>query len=152
MQTRKFTSKMLIPVITAAIAIVFITMGVTKYGFWHQMKGPLPGFFPTIIGILLLGLSVLAFIGSLKEEGTAYPIENWAPALGVVAIMVGTLVIGMLPSLAIFVIVWLKWFEKYPWKTTLIGLAVIMAIVIGAFVVWLGVPFPMGFIYEMIAY
>lgn len=152
MLTKKITSKMVIPVVTAIIAIVFIYFGITKYGFMHEVRGPLPGFFPTIIGFLLLGLSILAFIGSLKEEGPGFPIANWYPALGVIAIMLSTLVIGMLPSLAIFVLLWLRWFEKFSWKATLIGFAVIMAIVIGAFVMWLGVPFPKGFIYNLIAY
>jgi hypothetical protein len=50
------------------------------------------------------------------------------------------------------VIVWLKWYEKCSWKTTLITFAVIMAIVLGAFVLWLGVPFPKGLLYNLIMY
>nr|WP_319473304.1 tripartite tricarboxylate transporter TctB family protein [uncultured Sphaerochaeta sp.] len=152
MQLKKVTSQMVIPVITAVIAALFIYLGINKYGFWHELRGPLPGFFPTLIGFALLALSFIAFLGSFKEEKTSYPIESWFPALGVIAIMLATLVIGMIPSLALFVILWLKWYEKYSWKTTLIGLAVIMAIVIGAFVMWLGVPFPKGIIYNWIAY
>ncbi len=154
MQLKKITSQMVIPVITAVIAALFIYFGITKYGFWHELRGgPLPGFFPpTLIGFALLALSFIAFLGSFKEVKTIYPIESWFPALGVIAIMLSTLVIGMIPSLALFVILWLKWYEKYNWKTTLIGLAVIMAIVIGAFVMWLGVPFPKGIIYNWIAY
>ncbi len=152
MQTKKITSKMVIPVVTAVIAVLFIYLGITKYGFWHEVRGPLPGFFPTIIGFALLALSLLAFLGGRKEEGTKYPIENWYPALGVIGIMLATLVIGMLPSLALFVILWLRMYEKYDWKTTLVGLVIIMAIVIGAFVMWLGVPFPKGLIYNLIAY
>ncbi|MCK9524177.1 MAG: tripartite tricarboxylate transporter TctB family protein [Proteobacteria bacterium] len=152
MQAKKVTSKMIIPVITAIIAVAFIYLGLTKYGFWHNVRGPLPGFFPTIIGFSLLAVSLLAFVSGIKEQAEKWPIENWYPAIGVIAIMVSTLVIGMLPSLAIFVIVWLRWFEKFSWKLTLIGLAVVMAIVIGAFVLWLGVPFPNGFIYDWFQY
>lgn len=152
MKARKITSQMIIPVVTAVIAVVFIYLGITKYGFMHPMRGPLPGFFPTIIGFALLGVSALAFAGSLKEERVGYSLENFYPALGVLAIILATLVIGMLPSLAIFVVWWLRYYEKYSWKTTLIGFAVIMAMVIGAFVLWLGVPFPKGLIYDLIAY
>jgi len=141
---------MLIPVFTALVAVVFISFGYAKYGFWHATRGPLPGFFPVIIGTVLLVMSVLAFITSLQEEGTAYPLENWYPAFGTVLIMLSTLVIGMLPSLALFVVLWLKWYEKYPWKTTIIVFAIIMGIVVGAFVFWLGVPFPKGIIFDMI--
>ncbi|MGB4405797.1 MAG: tripartite tricarboxylate transporter TctB family protein [Sphaerochaeta sp.] len=113
-------------------------------------KRPSSWFFPVIIGTVLLVMSVLACITSLKQEGTDYPLENWYPAFGTVLIMLSTLVIGMLPSLAIFVVLWLKWYEKYSWKTTLIVFVIIMGIVLGAFVLWLGVPFPKGIIYDMI--
>lgn len=149
---KKLTSKMLIPVVTTVIAGVFIAMGYVKYGFWDHTKGTLPGFFPVIIGLLLLGTSVLVFLSALKEEGTRYPVENWYPALGTLAVILATFVIGMLPSLAIFVLLWLRWFEKLSWKTTLIVFAIIMGIVIGAFMMWLGVPFPKGMLYDMIAY
>ncbi len=141
---------MLIPVFTALVAVLFASFGYVKYGFWHSTRGPLPGFFPVIIGLVLLVMSVLAFITSLQEEGTDYPLENWYPAFGTVLVMLSTLVIGMLPSLAIFVVLWLKWYEKYSWKTTLIVFVIIMGIVVGAFVFWLGVPFPKGLIYDMI--
>ncbi|NBK24927.1 MAG: tripartite tricarboxylate transporter TctB family protein [Spirochaetia bacterium] len=150
MQKKKITSKMLIPVFTALAAVLFISFGYVKYGFWHHARGPQPGFFPVIIGSVLLVMSVLAFVTSLKEEGTGYPLENWYPAFGTVLVMLSTLVIGMLPSLAVFVVLWLKWYEKYSWKTTLIVFAVMMGIVVGAFVFWLGVPFPKGIIYDLI--
>ena len=150
MQKKKITSKMLIPVFTASAAVLFISFGYVKYGFWHPTRGPLPGFFPVIIGSVLLVMSVLGFITSLQEEGTDYPLENWYPAFGAVLIMLSTLVIGMLPSLALFVVLWLKWYEKYSWKTTLTVFVVIMGIVVGAFVFWLGVPFPKGIIYDLI--
>ncbi len=150
MQKKKITSQMMIPVFTAVVAVLFISFGYAKYGFWHPTKGPLPGFFPVIIGSVLFVISVLAFITSLHEEGTDYPLENWYPAFCTVLIMLSTLIIGMLPSLAIFVVLWLKWYEKYSWKTTLIVFVIIMGIVMGAFVFWLGVPFPKGIIYDMI--
>ena len=63
-----------------------------------------------------------------------------------IAIILLTNVIGMLPTLALFVILWLKVLEKASWKTTLIILVIVMAIVIGVFVLWLGVRFPNGMI------
>ncbi len=150
MQKKKITSQMLIPVFSAVIAVLFISLGYFKYGFWHPTRGPLSGFFPVIIGVILFIISVLAFVSALKTENTSYPLENWYPALGTVAIMLSTLVIGMLPSLAIFVVVWMRWFEKYSWKTTLIVFAIIMGIVLGAFMYWLGVPFPKGIIFDLI--
>ena len=45
---------------------------------------------------------------------------------------------------------WLKLVEKTPWKTTIIILLFLMALVIGVFVLWLGVPFPEGLIMDLI--
>ena len=66
------------------------------------------------------------------------------------AIIGCTYLIGMLPALGLFVVLWLKLVEHTPWKTTLIILAIVAALVIGVFVLWLGVRFPTGLIYEMI--
>ena len=52
MQLKKVTSQMVIPVITAVIAALFIYLGITKYGFWHELRGPLPGFFPLSLDLL----------------------------------------------------------------------------------------------------
>jgi hypothetical protein len=58
--------------------------------------------------------------------------------------------IGMLPALAIFVVVWLKLMEKAPWKHIILILAIVMAIVVGVFVLWLKVRFPEGILFEML--
>ena len=52
---------------------------------------------------------------------------------GGAGIIAGSFIIGLLPSCYLFVILWLKVFEKTGWKETLIVLAVCMAISIGVF-------------------
>ena len=144
----KFGSKQIIPMMTAAVALVFIYVGITKFGFWDEVKGPTPGFVPTIISVLLLAVSVLAFIQSFKDKKPVYPKENFLVILAGIGIFAFTFLIGMIPTIVIYVILWLRLVEKTPWKQTFIVLAVIMAIVLGVFVLWLGVPFPKGFIFE----
>ena len=56
----------------------------------------------------------------------------------------------MLPALGLFVLLWLKLVEHTPWKTTIIILAIVAALVIGVFVLWLGMRFPTGLIYDAI--
>lgn len=147
-----FGVKVLIPIITAALGIVFLALGFGKYGFWDEMRGPLPGFFPSIIGIMLVGMSFLAGIQALKDSAQPIPLRNWLPALGALGIIVASLVIGMLPAIGIFLVLWIRVYEKYPWKTTIITTVVILAIVVGVFMFWLNVPFPKGFILEALAY
>jgi len=149
-QTKGFGLNQMIPLATAAMAGVFLWLGLSKYGFWHDAKGPMSGFFPVVISAALLLVSILTFFQSFSEKRPVLPLLNWLPALGVVLILGSTLLLGMVPSLALYVVLWLRLFEKYDWKTTLITTTVIMAIVIGCFVLWLGVPFPQGLIYEAI--
>ena len=145
-----FGGNQIMPIIFAAVAALFVWMGLKKYGFWHPAKGPLPGFYPTIIGAGLFVMSVLGFIFSFKDKKPIFPRENWWAVIGGLSIIVGTFIIGLIPSVGIYVIVWLRWFEGCSWKVTLITFAVIMAIVIGCFVLWLQVPFPRGVLLELI--
>lgn len=95
----------------------------------------------------MLAVSVLAFIQSFKEDGPIYPSANWMVVLSGFAIFALTFLIGMLPSLALYVILWLRVYEKASWASTLRVFAIIMTIVVGAFVFWLGVPFPKGMLF-----
>lgn len=147
-----FGVRILIPIITGAIGILFLSLGFGKYGFWHEMRGPLPGFFPSIIGIMLVGMSILAGVQAVKDPRKPIPFRNWLPAIGALAIIIASLIIGMLPAIALFLILWIRVYEKYPWKTTIITSSVIMAIVVGVFMFWLRVPFPKGFILDALAY
>ena len=144
----RFGLNQAIPLATAAMAGVFIWLGMTQYGFWNETKGPMSGFFPVVIASALLLASIASFVQSFAEKKTVLPAINWLPALSVVLIIGASLLIGMVPSLALYVVLWLRYFEKYNWKTTLITTGFMMAIVIGCFVLWLGVPFPQGLLYE----
>lgn len=151
-KVQKFRTKQFIILGMAILSIMFIWLGFTKYGFWDEFKGPRPGFFPGLISIGMLVACVLALVFSFKESAPSWPKENWLVPLSVVAIMLATFVIGLLPSIAIYIVVWLRWLEKCTWKITVAVFIIIMAIVIGAFVLWLGVPFPKGIIYNALFY
>ncbi len=148
--TRRFGVNQIIPIVAALIAVVFIYLGLKQYGFWSPSKGPLPGFFPVIMGFGLLGASILALIFSFKDAAPVFPRSSWMIVFAGAAIIGATFLIGLVPSVGVYVILWLKWYEKCTWKTTLITFAVIMAVVVGCFVIWLGVPFPKGLIYSAI--
>ena len=149
-RSRPFGVNQAIPIATAAMAVVFIWLGLSKYGFWSDTKGPLPGFFPVVVAAAMLLVSLLAFVQSFAGSAPSWPAENWLVVLSAVLIIGGTFLIGMVPSLAVYVLLWLKRYEKCSWRTTLVTTAVIMAVVIGCFVIWLGVPFPKGLIYNAI--
>lgn len=145
---RKFGMLQIIPLATALLSIVWIVIGVKDYGFWDGLKGPSKGFFPIIISILMLAVSVFAFLKSFSEdeEPGELPRENWHIVYAAVAIFALTHIIGMLPTLIIFMIGWLRFYEKTPWKPTIIVTLVVSLIVGSMFVFWLKVPFPKGWI------
>jgi len=149
---KKFGTKQIVPLCIAAICAVFLITGLQKFGFWNAtQKSPTPAFVPSIICVLLIAICLITVFTSLKEGGKAvYHREEFLVIATAIAIIVCINVIGMLPTLAIFVVLWLKLLEKAPWKTTLIILIIVMAIVIGVFVLWLGVRFPNGMILDAI--
>ncbi len=149
-KAKRFGMNQIIPIATAIMAIVFIYLGLGKYGFWHSSKGPLPGFFPVIISIVMLLASILSFAFSFKERIPVWPRDNWMAVLGAAFVIGATFLVGMIPSVAIYVLAWVRGYEKCSWKTTIVTFAVIMTIVVGCFVLWLDVPFPKGLLYDAI--
>ena len=150
-KTVKIPSKILVPLITMGIGILFAVISFGQYGFWDStaMK-PTKGFFPGIISVGLIALSVLAFINGLKSPNAEFRLINWYVPAAVLLIIGATYIIGMIPSLLIFVFLWLKIYEKQSCTTTLIALAIVAFIVIGCFRIWLDIQFPIGFIGKLI--
>ena len=147
----KFGIKQIMPLAVAALCVVFLYTGLTKFGFWDATSGPTPAFVPTIISVVLFIICILGFITSFKDKKESkFHKEEFLVIGAAILIIAATFLIGLLPSLAVFLVLWLKLVEKTPWKTTIIILLFLMALVIGVFVLWLGVPFPEGLIMDLI--
>lgn len=150
---KKIGTKQIVPLVIAVICGIFLVTGLTKFGFWNATtKSPTPAFVPSIICTLLIAICLITVFTSLKKGGKAeYHWDEFLVILTAGAIIGCTYLIGMLPALGLFVLLWLKLVEHTPWKTTIIILAIVAALVIGVFVLWLGVRFPTGLIYDAIA-
>lgn len=146
MSMKSIQTKFFIPIATALVGIVFLFLGVTELGFWDSVNGPGPGFFPSLVSVVIILTSILAFFQSLKdgETGAPYKKEELLVVAAGACIIAGSFIIGLLPSCFAFVLLWLKVHEKAPWKATLIVTAIVAFIAVGVFAVWLGVAFPMG--------
>ncbi|MPN09199.1 hypothetical protein SDC9_156488 [bioreactor metagenome] len=147
---KQITTKQILPLVTMAFATLFMTIGFTKLGFWDNVNGPESGFFPCIVGIVMILTSIIAFVQSFREGAPNYQFQDYWPLLGVLGIVLSAFIIGLVVAAILFVPVWLKVVEKEGWKNTLIVTAVMVAIVLGVFVFWLRVPFPVGLIGEWI--
>ncbi len=141
---QKVNAKIIVPIGMAVMAIIFIYLGFFHYGFWDNVNGPEAGFFPTIIGIILFFTSLLALYQSRKAEAPKIDKLELMVIGGCLGIIVSSYAIGLIPSSVLYMILWLKVFEKCSWKSTLKVSAIVSVIVIGVFVFWLQVPFTWG--------
>ena len=141
---KKIGSKQLIPLATALIGVVFAVIGFTQLGFWD--KEPQPGFFPSIIAIVLVIASIAAFFQTLREEGQPnYNKNELLVILGGLSLIAGTFLVGLIPMVFFYVLFWLKVIEKgTPWKDIIIIELIVAVIVLGVFAGWLQVQFPWG--------
>lgn len=150
-KTFKVPSLQLIPVVGLIVGVVFLSVGLKNYGFWNSTTNtPTAGFFPVIVAVLLCIFSVLAFLQSLKAKSVEYHLRNWYVPFGFALFIVALMIIGTVPAVILFEILWVKWYEKMSWKTTIICVIFCLIIVIPVFTMWLGVSFPAGMIVELI--
>jgi hypothetical protein len=139
-----------IPLCTAWLAGFWAVYGFIRHGFWHRVRGPLPGFVPSIMAAVMFVISLLGVVQSFKEEDGPDRLENWAIVLAAGAAFMLIFIVGMIPALLAFVFCWLKIYEKAGWKNTITVMLICFAIVFGVFSLWLGLPFPKGLIVDAI--
>ena len=70
--------------------------------------------------------------------------------LGAAGIILGTFLIGLVPSCLIYIFLWLKLVERAPWKVIIIIEIIMAAIILGVFTGWLQIRFPMGLLGDLI--
>ncbi len=148
---KKSRAQLLIPVATSIVALVFIGVGFMSYGFWD--KQPTPGFFPIIIAVVLLASSLACIFQILRakdNQEVKYNLPELMVILGGGAVIVGTFLIGLVPSCLIYILLWLRLVEKAPWKVILIIEIIVAAIVLGVFTAWLQVHFPVGLLGDLL--
>lgn len=150
---KKINTRQVVPLIIAAVCVLFLVTGISKFGFWNSTaKSPTPAFVPSIVCILLFIVCLITVFKGDKEaeKPTKYYREEFLVILTAAAVIGCTCLIGMLPALGLYVLLWLKLLEHASWRTTIIIMAIVMAIVIGVFVLWLGVRFPTGLLYDAV--
>ena len=144
MEKSKFNSRAVIPLATAIIALVFIGVGLKDFGFWDNQ--PTAAFFPIIIAVVLLLTSILCLVQVLrgKEAAPKYTKNELMVILGGGGIIIGCYVIGLILSCLLYLLLWLKVIEKASWKVVIIIEVFMAALILGVFVFWMQVQFPMG--------
>lgn len=142
--------QLILPVAFILMAVLWIYIGLTKFGFFDKLNGGTPGFLPIICASVMLIACIVEVINILRGGGEEIPKFNWMCAGFFVAcggIVALSYLIGLLPSMIVFVFAWLKFIEKSSWKSSLFVTALNAAIGYGVFQFALGVPFPEGLLF-----
>lgn len=147
---KKFQSKYLIPIGSIIFGAVFAGISFTKYALYEPTKGPMAGFMPVLIGALLVFVGVIDLVQARRYEEPEFSRENWLLVLGVLLVLASHYICGILPAGFLLSFLWLKFKEKYSWKTTILTMIFLLVLVIGVFVVWLDIPFEYGMIGKLI--
>ncbi len=139
----KSNTKKIIPLLFVGLGAVFLLIGYFKLGFWTD--GPEPGFFPSIMSVVMIMAGLASFVLSFKEkEDATYSKDELLVILAGIGIFGGTFIIGLVPTLVVFLFLWVRIFEKASWKVTLIIMAIAMFITVIVFGTWIGIQFPLG--------
>ena len=99
-----------------------------------------------IIAVVLLATSLLCLVQVLrgKEPAPVYNKNELMVILGGGGIIIGCYVIGLNLSCLLYLFLWLKVIEKASWKAIIIIEVFMAALILGVFVFWMQVQFPMG--------
>ncbi len=131
-------------ILTAILGIIWVVLGFGTYGFWSAEEGPGAGFFPAIVGCVLVFFSIVEFIKSIGSDAVKFDKEALYLVASVAGILILNFFIGLFPALVIYYVAWLKFVEKYPWKKVILITIFYGGIMYGVFSLWLQVPFPTG--------
>ena len=144
MEKARFNSRAMIPIVTAIVAAVFIGVGLKDFGFWEGQ--PTAAFFPIIIAVVLLATSLLCLVQVLrgKEDAPIYNRNEFMVILGGGGIIIGCYVIGLILSCLLYLFLWLKFVEHSAWKAIIVIEVFMAALILGVFVFWMQVQFPVG--------
>ena len=99
---RRFNTRSAVFLVTTIIGIVWVFLGVSKYGLWNVEEGPMSGFFPTIVGSALIFFSIIGFLQSLSQGKVKFEKSALLIVGSVAMILILNYLIGLLPSLLIF--------------------------------------------------
>jgi hypothetical protein len=131
--------------------LIFIAMGVfaivygSKYALGSAARMG-PGYFPRILGILMMALGLILALRALKIHGRPVPKWHWRPTVLVLGsvVLFGSIVkiVGMAISTVILIMVASAASHEFRPKEALISGVLLAALAVGVFVVGLNLQLP----------
>lgn len=130
------------------IVVIYTCLG---YGIWDRIR-PAKGFMPFLASSIMTVCSLIWFIQSVtdKDETKEHVVHfsgsefKWMAVVLLMILGVYFLMryLGMIFSLSVFLLVWLRFISKLSWKKTVLYTVVFSVIFYCVFVLGLKVPFP----------
>ena len=145
------TGKYIVPVFMTLVGVFFAVYSHMHYKFYSPTQGPMPGFMPEVLGVLLTISGLAALIQARNEPDKTLDPKNFTVVLAIGLVLIFNYLIGTLISIGLFLLIWLKFVSKNSWKTTLLVFALVMAFIYGIFVFWMDVPFTEGLFFEILS-
>lgn len=126
------------------VGLFFIHQGLFNYTFWKN-NAPGSGFIPVIAGVILAFFTLNIFIKNEKKVHV-FTKKQLYPFIGSFIMIISIYTLGMILSIAIFIIAWLIFVEKYSTlRASFFGITTTAVIYI-IFKISLKVPLPEGFV------
>ena len=136
--------KFLIPLGCILIGALFAVLSAMNYEIYSPTRGPMSGFMPLVIGVMLVLVGIADLFRTRNAESAHFEKGNWFFVLCVAITIAASYFIGLLPAGFLFVFFWVKIWTKSTWKVTILTLVVLFVMVVGIFVFWLDIPFSYG--------
>ncbi len=105
-----------------------------------------PGYFPRVLGILLLGLGAILALGGFRATTEEQPVWHWKP-LFIILLSVGVFILlgerlGLVLASTILVFISSLASDEFSWKEALISGLIQGAVAVVVFVYGLSMPLP----------
>ena len=111
-----------------------------------------PGFFPRVLGVILMGFGVITGLKGLRSGERVEGVWSWCPLLLLAAALIafGWLMehLGLIPALVALILISAKAGQEHRWGETLVLTVVLCVLAIAIFVWGLGLPYSL-FMFEM---
>jgi hypothetical protein len=134
----------------AALAVIGM-YGSLQVGIGWAEDGPMAGFFPFYVSLIVLIASVVNFVQALRTVPPAMLFAEWGQLGQVLSVIIPTAIYvalvpyaGIYVASALLIAFFMKWFGRYGWALVL---AVSIGLPIATFLVfedWFLVPLPKG--------
>lgn len=144
-------------IVTGAIIMAFgllVVFDSVRLGFGWEENGPQAGFYPFVMGMIMVIGCIIIIIQAIQRKGVAksdkpfIPREAVKPVLQVVIpatmMVAATEYIGLYLAAAIYMGIYMRWIGKHSWKTVLPITLIVPSVTWYVFEKLFLIPMPQG--------